>query len=155
MTYQVSSLTDTAFLAFVQANLDTYIDLVATSSGKSMPHLRSAEIGGSGFALKARQKPFLILEPESDEINDELPGNVETILNYGVLICSSGTAEDEAITISRLYKDAFVSMILSNNTLGGAVTHITVRNVQHYPGGVVTDRYAMLAVEITVDQRRD
>lgn len=155
MTYQVSYLTDKAFLAFVSANLDTYIDLVATSASVSMAHLRSTEIGGSGFVLKSRQKPFLIMEPEADEINDDLPGNVETILNYGVLICSDGSREDDAIVMSRLYKDAFVSMILSNDTLGGAVTHVSVRNVQHFPGGAVTERYTLLAVEITVDQRRD
>ena len=154
MTYYVSKSTNDILKNHINTYYQTYLDAIATLSGVVLKSLTSVEIGGSGFADKNRERPYMIIEPVADEIDDELPGNVESVLKFDILVEADAFQESEALTLVGLYKDAFVSMIISNNTLAGEVTHARVRNIEQFPGGTGTSKYILMAVEITVDQGR-
>lgn len=154
MTFYVSKPTTDALIAYIEANFQTYLDLVATASAVTLAPLTNVDRGGADFESKHHLMPFCLIEPLGMEISDELPTYVEIVLRYDILLAVDGFQESDALTLLECYQDAFVAMTLSDDTLSGAVDHISVKNIEQFPGGSGTTKYAILAVEVTVTQGR-
>lgn len=154
MTYNLSKTVNDLLIAYVEANYQGYVDTIATANGVSLDSLTSVGIGGPAFMDKNKRKPYMLVEPVGEDIDDQIAGSVEVTMRYDVLIEALAPNEETALTAVGLYKDAFVSMILSDDTLGGEVDHAKVTNVEQYPGGSGTSKFILMAVEITVSQGR-
>ena len=154
MTYNVSKPINDLLKSYVEDNYQTYVDIIATANAVTLKALTSVEIGGTVAVHKTHEKPYMIIEPIGEDVTDTLPGQIESTIRYDVLIEADGYQEDDALTLVGLYKDAFCSMVFSDDTLGGEVDHASVTNIEQYPGGSGTSKYIMIAVEITVSQGR-
>lgn len=154
MRYYVAKPAIDALLAHIEINLHTYIEDLSEVSGVYLEPIQYIGVGND-FEKTGRAKPFLLIDPTSDAIESQIVGTVVTELSYDVLIAVTGNSEDNAIAKTALYKDAFISMILSDDFLSDLVDHAEVTRVDHYPGGTGTVKYILLALTITVEQRRD
>lgn len=141
-------------VSYTEANYQTYSDAIAAANSVTLDSMTSIAIGGSAFMDKNKRKPYILIEPVSEDIDDQIGGSIEAVMRYDVLIEAVAPNEETALTAVGLYKDAFVSMILSDDTLGGEVDHAKVTNVEQYPGGSGTSKFILMAVEITVSQGR-
>ena len=154
MKYYVAKPAIDALTAHIQANLQTFIEQISEESGILLEPIASVGVGND-YEKVGKQKPFILIDPTTDEIDDVAIGTVVTSLGYDVLIAVSGGTEETAITKVDLYKDAFISMILSDDFLSDLVDHASVNRVDHFPGGTGTTKYILLALTITIEQRRD
>ena len=154
MTYYTSKYYTDILLSYIRTYYQTYLDAIATTSGVTLKSLSGADLGGPNFASKNRPRPYLLIEPMGEDIDDTLPGRIESVLRYDALIEADGFQEEDALILVGLYKDAFCSMIFSDDTLSGYVDHASVTNIEQYPGGSGTSKYILMAVEITVSQGR-
>lgn len=154
MRYYVAKPAIDALKAHITANYQTFIEDI---SGVSETYLEPISYIGVGndFEKAGRVKPFMLIDPTADAIDGQIIGTVSTSLSYDVLIAVTGNDEDSAITKADLYKDAFISMILSDDFLSGLVDHAEVTSVDHYPGGTGNVKYILLALTITIEQGRD
>jgi hypothetical protein len=154
MRYYVAKPAIDALKAHIEANYQDFIEDLSEASDTYLEPI--AYIGiGNDFEKAGRAKPFLLIDPTSDSIDNDVIGTVSTSLSYDVLIAVTGDSEGSAITKADLYKDAFISMILSDDFLSGLVDDAQVTSVEHYPGGTVTTKYILLALTITIEQGRD
>ena len=154
MRYYVAKPAIDAILAHINENLQSFINDLSEVSGVYLEPVQYIGVGND-LEKTGRAKPFLLIDPTSDAIETQIVGTVSTELSYDVLIAVTGNSEDSAIAKTALYKDAFISMILSDDFLSGMVDHADVTRVDHYPGGTGTVKYILLALTITIEQRRD
>jgi hypothetical protein len=154
MRYYVSKTTDDLLIDHIEDNFQTYLDDISSVSGVSLDPLDSVKLGGSSAVDKIVRRPSILIEPVGEEINSKIAGSVESVLRYDVLIQAEGGQEEDALTNVGLYKDAFVSMIFSDDTLGGEVDDADVTSIERFAGGSAQIKNILLSVEITVSQGR-
>lgn len=154
MRYYVSKSTDDILLDHINDNFKTYLDDISSASGVKLDSLKSVKMGGPSAVDKITRRPSILIEPVSEEIDSTISGSVETVLRYDVLIQAEGGQEETALTNVGLYKDAFVSMIFSDDTLGGKVNDAKVTSIERFAGGSAQIKNILLSVEITVSQGR-
>lgn len=153
MSFYVSKPVTDYLLDYIKDNFHTYIATKETESGIVLKDFTSVARGGANFERHNKTKPFCLLEPQGIEVSDELP-YFEATVNYDVLIAIDGFQDTESQTLAELYQDAFIDMIIDDDTLGGQVTHVTISNVEQYPGGTGSIRYVVLALAVTIQQGR-
>lgn len=154
MIYYVSKAVNDILLSYLKTSYQTYLDAISEESGVTLLPLTSVEIGGPSTMEKMHRKPYMIIEPVSEEIDDQLPGVVEAVIRYDILIEAEGGQEEKALTNVGLYKDALVSSVLSDDTLGGEVIHASVTSIEQFPGGSGQSKYILASLQITVGQGR-
>jgi hypothetical protein len=154
MRFYVSKPITDAFIAELEDNYNTYLQDIADTSKILLDELQTLRVGAD-YASTGLAKPSLLLNPLSLEIDDEAVGIVSAKMMFEAIFIVDGFAEDDAIVRAELYADALIGMVTSDDFLGGEVTHASVPRVEYFPGGSGTSRYAVLDVEITLEQGRD
>jgi len=151
--YEIKPAIDT-LKTYIEANYETYLALIRTASGfRELPKIAKVNVGND-YNEKGRVKPFILIDPVNATIDDEGIGCMETVINIDVLFACEGATPEIITEYTECYADAFVSMVLSNDTLGDGVQHISVRDIAYYPGGTGTVKYVLLNVEVTVETDR-
>jgi len=154
MSFYVSKPVTDAFLAELEASYNTNLQVLADAAGVQLLDLATIKVGAD-YAAIGIKKPALLLDPVSMEIDDEAVGIITAKMLFEVVFIIDGHKEDDAIVRAELYADALVGMVTSDDFLGSAVTHASVPRIEYFPGGSGTSRYAVLDVEITLEQGRD
>jgi hypothetical protein len=153
MFYVGKPITD-ALVAEIEDNFNTKLQEIADVSKTILEPIITIKIGAD-YASTGLEKPAIIIDPVSLAIEDEAVGIISAIKTFEIVIIVDGFAEDDAIVRAELYADALIGMVTSDDFLGGEVTHASVPRVEYFPGGSGTSRYAVLDVEITLEQGRD
>lgn len=154
MMFYISKPITDALLAEIDESYNTHLQAIAATSKVKLERLRSIKVGAD-YAASGLEKPALLLNPLSTDIDDEAVGIVTATMAFEAVFIISGFKEEDGITLAQLYADAFVGMVASDDFLGGEVTHAEVTRIEYYPGGTGTTRYAVLDVNITLEQGRD
>ncbi len=154
MRFYVSKPITDAILDEVKERFFSALSDIAQASGVSLEELRTVRVGAD-YASAGIKRPALLLNPLSLEIEDETVGLVSAQMLFEAIFIIDGFSEDDAIVKAELYADALIGMVTSDDFLGGEVTHASIPRVEYFPGGSGVSRYAVLDVEITLEQGRD
>jgi len=152
-TFYVSKPITDALLQALRENYPDHVKAMATSSGMRMDAIKTIKISND-YAAIGLQRPAILVDPVSAEIEDEAVGIVSAKLLYEVVFIIDGQQEDDLTYRTMLYADALVGMITSDDYLNSEVTHASANRIEYYPGGTGTTRYAIVDVEITLEIER-
>ena len=154
MTYYVTKPAIDTLKAYIIANYDTYLQLIRiASSYRELPKIVTVEVGND-YDAKGKLKPFVLIDPVGASIDDEGIGCIPTIVTLDVIFAIEGCDSETVTEYSECYADAFVSMFLTDDTLGDGVFHASVKDIEYFPGGTGTIKYVLLNVELTVETDR-
>jgi len=109
---------------------------------------------GNDYTAKGLVRPCVTVDPVKNTPDDERIGCIPSEIGIEILLTCEASTGELALEYTECYADAFVSMVLSNDTLGGAVQHISVVDIEYYPGGTGTEKRVLLVVELTVKTDR-
>lgn len=154
MLYYVSKPVLDTLKKHIESNYQVFLSQIASASGCSIKPIAEISIGND-YRNSSLQKPFILIDPDFDDISYESYGVVETTLAFDVLFAVQSYSEKDVLEKVCLYKDAFISMVLSDDFLGGGVAHAFIDRVDHFPGGSSNEKYVLLMLKITYEQRRD
>jgi hypothetical protein len=152
-SFYVSKPVMDALYESLKDDYKTYLQDMATTSGMKLDAIKLVKISND-YAATGLQKPCILMDIVSCEIEDEGVGIVGATLMFEVVFIIEGMKEDDLTYRTMLYADALVSMVTSDDYLGGDVVHASVPRIEYYPGGTGTTRYAVADVEITYEIER-
>jgi hypothetical protein len=139
---------------YIDSNYETYVALIRTAASDTrVPKVKTVEIGND-YTRKGLTKPFIMIDPVRMNIDDETVGLVVSDFNIDVLIAVESFTDEEATKWATLYGDAFVSMVLSDDTLGDEVAHASVSDIEFYPGGTGNTKYVLLNMVLSIETER-
>jgi len=151
--FYASKVVTDSLVAQIDANYQTYLSLIETASGMELKSINTVKVGAD-YQAKGMMRPFILIDPQRMDVDDEAMGIVRADYTYTVLIAYDGFAEEDAVTAVQLYADAFISMVISDDYFTSTVDHASVTGVEYYPGSSVQTRYAVLDLVITLDIER-
>jgi len=154
MTYYVTKPAIDTLIAYIKANYETYLALIRTASGfRELKKIATVKVGND-YTAKGLVRPCVTVDPVKNTPDDERIGCIPSEIGIEILLTCEASTGELALEYTECYADAFVSMVLSNDTLGGAVQHISVVDIEYYPGGTGTEKRVLLVVELTVKTDR-
>lgn len=146
--------TMTMLKAYILNNFDAFVASIASAVEVSdIPIIQSVEIGND-YTRNGLRKPFVMIDPVRSIPDDETVGIVADDLSFDILIAIDSYTDGEATMWVSLYADAFLSMILSDDTLGDQVSHASIEDREFFPGGTGTTKYVLLNLMISIETDR-
>lgn len=152
-TFHVSKPISDALMTSLRDDYNAVLQALASASGMRLDNPRTIKMSNDYEAV-GLQRPVILVDPVSMEIEDEAVGIVACTMLFEVVFIIDGNKEDDVTNRAMLYADALVGMVTDDDYLGGAVTHASVLRTEYFPGGTRTTRYAVSDVEITLEIQR-
>lgn len=151
--FYVSKPVDDALKEEIENEYQTYLTSIEDASGLTLRSIETIKYG-TDYQAKGLIKPFILIDPRRMDVDDEAVGIVSARFIYDVVFAYDGFDEEDAVVATKLYADAFISMVISDDFFGGNLDHASVKNVEYYPGSSSVGRYAVLELELTLEIER-
>ena len=132
---------------FLTEKIEGYLQEIRNETTEELPAFSSIMIG-QDYTKRGKVKPFILIDPALNDIDEEGQGVISAAYQIDVLVVVDGYDDEIVSRRCMRYADAIQFCLLDDDTLDGEVYHCRVNSVEYFPGGSGNEKYALLSLTV-------